>query len=287
MKKQFGITLIELMISMMLGLGLVAGVGQLFVQSQKSFRLQQNLSDMTDDATFILESLAKGLLLAGYSDGGDTNFGSDTTAVLGSSPTLAFSNCYTDTATNVTRCEVIKGDDNSLIYRYRYGSNPYGSSTNSDTADSLNNFIGTSSLAGTANKDDMVQVYIYKKDDTDGIPVLYCRVATYTPPATAPSSTPNAQPLISEVENLVFKYGIHDKTTNTFYYTTASNITDWTQVFAVKIFLVMRSADENLTHNQTTYKIEGVAQPLTALSDNKKRLYKVFSKTVFLRAIDH
>ena len=72
-KKQRGVTLIELLVSMVLAVSLAAGLSQLFVQSQTSFKLQRNLSDMTDDASFILEELAKGVNLAG-APGIDTTF---------------------------------------------------------------------------------------------------------------------------------------------------------------------------------------------------------------------
>jgi hypothetical protein len=44
----------------------------------------------------------------------------------------------------------------------------------------------------------------------------------------------------------------------------------------------MRSADDKLTKNKAKYKIEDTEY--TAI-DN--RLYKVFSKTIYLRAADH
>jgi Tfp pilus assembly protein PilW len=77
MKRQLGVTLLELLISMALALSLVAGLGQLFIQSQKSFTLQRNLSDITDDGAFILETIAKGLNQAGFSADGSTAFPED------------------------------------------------------------------------------------------------------------------------------------------------------------------------------------------------------------------
>ena len=83
-KKQRGVTLIELLVSMLLAVSLAAGLSQLFVQSQTSFKLQRNLSDMTDDASFILEELAKGVYQAGSSGDGTISFSADTPNVLGS-----------------------------------------------------------------------------------------------------------------------------------------------------------------------------------------------------------
>jgi type IV pilus assembly protein PilW len=218
-KKQLGVTLIELMVSMMLGLGLVAGIGQLFVQSQKSFALQRNLSDMMDDGVFVLEDLAKGLLLAGYSVDGTVvpNY-------IGSNST-----------------------DNELYYSFKLGD-----------LSQLNNSI---CLTGSPAIGSTITVHIYSATQ-----VLSCK------------SGSAAQPLISEVEKLEFRYGVKTAA-GLFYYGKAADVSDWTKVFAVKVFLVLRSADDNLTRKKAKYKIEDTEYTAT---DN--RLYKVFSKTIFLRA---
>ena len=69
-QKQSGMTLIELLISMLISLFLIAGMSQIFMQSQKNFALERNLSDMTEDAVFVLDLLSKSLSLAGYSSDG-------------------------------------------------------------------------------------------------------------------------------------------------------------------------------------------------------------------------
>lgn len=237
-KKQRGMTLIELMVSMMLGLGLVAGVSQLFIQSQKSFTLQRNLSDMMDDGTFVLEDLAKGLGLAGYSEDGSAVSG-----YIGTNST-----------------------DNELYYSFKLGN-----------LSQLNNSI---CIANSFAIGDLVTVRIYNSTAN----VLTC------------VSKSASQPLISDVQKLVFKYGV--KTLNLacaapatptipdycFYYAKAADVTDWTKVFAVKVFVVLRSVDKNLTKNKTGWKIDGGAMEYP--TTDEKRLYKVFSKTIYLRAGD-
>lgn len=280
-KKQLGLTMIELMVSMMLGLGLIAGVGQLFVQSQKSFTLQRNFSDMTDDATFILESLAKGVLLAGFADNPSPALFPEDLNVLPVSgvPTINFGSG-----------EYVHGTDTQLIFRYKlgYGVTVNGGAIISDACNfssgsirkgacELDNFVGTGALAG--NKNDLVTVRIYKTNDTSTPPkpVFYSK-SKIKSDIDGTVSVDDAQPLISEVEKLEFRYGIKNSA-NSFYYGKAADVTDWTKVFAVKVFLVMRSVDNKLTKNKLKYKIEDVEY---TASDN--RLYKVFSKTIFLRA---
>ncbi len=255
-KRQRGATLIELMIGMVLGLSLIAGIGSLFVQSQKSFRLQQNLSDMTDDAAFVLESLAKGLYQACSSEKGTVSQFLPDTNVLSSS-------------INFNQNECIHGTDNTFIYRFQL-SDPL----------EMNTFLCNSTL--TYQKDSIVSVRIYKANDSDGTPVFYCKVKQDT------GTTKNAEPLISEVKQVIFKYGV--KITNTatcdmytpcFYFADAATITtnnDWQNVYAVKVFLVMQSKDNNVVRVQTGYKIDNVQQV-----PSDKRLYKTFTKTIYLR----
>lgn len=264
-QKQRGVTLIELLVSMMLGLSLIAGMSHLFIQSQKSFTLQRNLSDMTDDASFVLEILAKGLLQAGYSDDGQTDKFMPDSGVLGSS-------------TDFAQDEFIHGTDSEFVYRYKLSS--------STQTNQLNTFLCTRPpiLAYLAN--DIVTVRIYKANDADGTPTFYCKVKQ-----DSDSTAKNADPLISDVTKLVIKYGIRDKTNNTSYYTDKAGVdaidvntgsNNWKNVFCIKVFLALRSAEDNLTRNNAKYDIDNVTYTAT---DN--RLYKVFSKTIYLRAAEH
>ena len=255
-KKQRGVTLIELLVSMVLAVSLAAGLSQLFVQSQTSFKLQRNLSDMTDDASFILEELAKGVNQAG-APGNDTTFRDVAdNSVLSSGISLA-------------EDEYIHGTDNEFIYRFKLSS-----STELDT------FVCNATLKTSAVIGNTITVRIYTALDSSDpkIPVFYCKVKGTT------SGTQAAEPLISEVEKLEIRYVVRSGTSSpyTFYTTTASNVVDWKQVIAIKVYVVLRSVDDKLTKNKATYKIEDSE---TTATDN--RLYKVFSKTIKLRSTDH
>jgi type IV pilus assembly protein PilW len=254
-QKQSGMTLIELVISMLLSLFLIAGMSQIFMQSQKNFALERHLADMTEDAVFVLDLLSKNLSLAGYSSDGKMDLFKADTAVIGSKM-------------NFNQDEYIRGLDDELIYRFKI----------SDDKD-LNNSLCTSSLK--YNQNDILTIYIYENKDSDGIPVFYCKVKQSS--VTEPF---NAKPLISQVEKLEFRYGVQNKNDvnnpddDTFYYAKADDINDWKNVFAVKVFLVMRSADNNVTSAKMKYTIENTAY---TASDN--RLYHVFSKIIYLQAL--
>lgn len=62
--QQRGFTLIELIISLAIGLIVVAAAIMLFISSQKSIALQQGASDIQDNSNFALNSIAKDIRLA-------------------------------------------------------------------------------------------------------------------------------------------------------------------------------------------------------------------------------
>ncbi len=268
-QKQRGISLIEILISMLLGLSLIAGISQLFIQSQKSFSMQRNLSDMTDDGSIALELLGKGFLQAGFAENGDTTgFPIDTAPFSGSTITLGLGEYLKGTN---------DGTNDEIIYRYRISDT--GITHTVGDMGELDNFICSSTNDFTAAVvGEMLTVRIYVKKDSNNIPFVRCSVKTDS--ISAPTAEEKEE-LISEVYRLIIRYGV--RATGGLYYTDQANVVDWTKVVALKIFLVLRSADDNLTRNNAIYYIEGVAQPVVP----DKRLYKVFSKTIYLRAPDH
>ncbi|WP_428310077.1 PilW family protein [Hydrocarboniphaga sp.] len=65
-RRQAGLTLVELMISLTLGLILVVGIGSLFVYTNRSNRQNELISGMQDQARFALATLSRDITMAGY-----------------------------------------------------------------------------------------------------------------------------------------------------------------------------------------------------------------------------
>ena len=61
-----GVTLIELMVAMALGLAIIAAVGYVYVAWTQGYRVQDAQSQMQDDARFITETLSREIRMAGY-----------------------------------------------------------------------------------------------------------------------------------------------------------------------------------------------------------------------------
>jgi type IV pilus assembly protein PilW len=63
---QRGLTLIELMIALLIGVFLTAGLIQIFISAKQSYRLQENISRLQENGRFAMDFLTKGIRMAGY-----------------------------------------------------------------------------------------------------------------------------------------------------------------------------------------------------------------------------
>ena len=66
MRKQQGLSLIELMISITIGIILMTGVVQMFITSRISFSTQQGISRIQETGRFAIEFLSRDIRMAGY-----------------------------------------------------------------------------------------------------------------------------------------------------------------------------------------------------------------------------
>ncbi|MGZ8945655.1 MAG: PilW family protein [Methylococcaceae bacterium] len=306
---QQGYTLIELMISLLLGLMMISGFGSLFVQTQKSSTIQRSLSYMMEDGRYILEVFGRELrrtssLRSKMTASGNAKivFTPDAN-VLGS--TMSFS-----------AGDYIRGEYNAagfgaaadkpyninrLALRYQLNNNTELAVTDPN---STNSACERSILLG-AGEDPSTEVHVVTLyfyiafDATTNAPVLYClakRQNFSTSPVTTVTST--AEPLISNVQKLVVTYGIDsdfaaDGAAN--YYVDASSVPatindsvavvgtvpGWQRVKAVKLSVVLQSEVDNLATTSISYTVDGATgSPFTAAD---KRLYRVSSTTIAFR----
>lgn len=65
-KRQSGVTLVELMISLLLGLLIAIGLATLFSQNKRSFYQNEDLARMVEDGRYALQELARDVAMAGF-----------------------------------------------------------------------------------------------------------------------------------------------------------------------------------------------------------------------------
>lgn len=65
-KRMAGLTLVELMVAMTIGLMLLSGISYLFLGARQTFRTTENLSRIQENARYALEVMARDIRMAGY-----------------------------------------------------------------------------------------------------------------------------------------------------------------------------------------------------------------------------
>ncbi|MGL4230874.1 MAG: PilW family protein [Casimicrobium sp.] len=61
LRRQRGVTLVELMVAMGIGLAIVAGIGYVYLQGQQGFRVQENQSRLQEDVRYVTEVVTREL----------------------------------------------------------------------------------------------------------------------------------------------------------------------------------------------------------------------------------
>jgi type IV pilus assembly protein PilW len=87
--KQSGLTLIEIMIAMTLGLVLIGGVIQLFLTSKQTFRMNAAMAVVQESGRYALDAIARDLRMAGFQGCADPGSVSSESAVKNDSPTAS------------------------------------------------------------------------------------------------------------------------------------------------------------------------------------------------------
>ena len=72
-RDQLGLSLLEVMISLTIGFLIVAAVGYLYLGSRQSFRTQDNLTTIQENARYALETMSHDIRMAGYMGCGNLN----------------------------------------------------------------------------------------------------------------------------------------------------------------------------------------------------------------------
>jgi prepilin-type N-terminal cleavage/methylation domain-containing protein len=315
--KQTGFSLIELMIAMLLGLVIMAGLVNLFLQSKRSFNQNESIARMQEDARFALDTIVTDLSMAGMLADMLTpqGMGFDTTLAIGVDcgpggfPNWAFSMINlvgdyvamesVDNATDASAgaahtClaagDVKPGTDILTIKRVAGRAQP--------VPEAGRVYLRTNGTAGLLFTEPVsaappiivpipfqdweylpVIYYVqnYAFAPGDGMPTL-CR-KVLSPVGAASSMTTDC--LARGVEDLQMEYGIdtdNDGSANV--YLAAPLASQMSQVVSAKIYLLVRSENSDLSYLNNKFYTLSNAAPF-APNDNFYR--RTFSTTVGIR----
>jgi type IV pilus assembly protein PilW len=263
-KAQGGFSLIEVMISSLVGLVLLAGTMQMFSSTQQSSHTNTAITRMQENGRAGLYFLENSIRLSGYRADSLKDFKD---VFTDSSPFFDFDGQVIKGVDNdaVNGNNILNGSDSILM---RYGGNGDGF---------IYDCIG-SPVAGAQVTESKFLV----NDQGE----LIC-----TPDLT---NNPNTrETLIDGVEDMQIFYGIDtdsDFTTN--YYVSANDIPNGSEVVSVRIFLLFQSDPKMATQaqayrwfdeNNEPKRFDGNEKDKFTDKKDERRLRKVFSSTIAVR----
>ena len=300
---QQGLTLVELLVSLVLASLVTLAAVALYTVGISSFRTVDAGQEIQDNGRFALEVIGQAAHQAGfqnYQEGyglrWDTTYITNPTSVyptvrgFNNSKVASVSSADNDGATDNG------GYNNSDTLALRF----HGASLQSNRAKADGSMIDCQGVAQTAPllpgdlKDIALSLFWVKVDNT-GEPSLQC-ISRGNPEKT---SVRNTQPIVQGIETFQAMYGI-DTNADSMpeKWVSANNVTNWTQVSAIRVGFVLRgapgssqgyqgasvSADENKLYPLgKTFTGSNTEVGLVFTPPNDGRLRRVFNATFTLR----
>lgn len=261
-KKQSGVTLVELMVAMVIGLLLMAGILRVFSSNQQTYRVTENLSRVQENGRFAVDILNRFVRKAGFK--GNIETSPEVGFLGGTHLTFTFS-----------ADQVIAGTNSDIYIRYLGGSG-------TNVTDCIGNVVAAGTevtnrfYLDTANKE------------------LECLSTTNVVPQPLIDNVEDMQILYG----MALSNGTgHDLRADCYLpaenaagasIVTTSTVTDcvsglnFNQVVSVRINLLLSTPEDNLVsaNEKQNYFFDNNPTPVTAPD---KRIYKEFSTTIALR----
>lgn len=278
--RQSGLTLIEIMVALLIGAFLLAGVIQIFIVNKQTYRVQENLSRMQENGRFALDYLNRYVRLAGYVTTESLNDirykdltrNSQTGESDNSSLTSAIFSNSSNRAVGGTDSDGLNLSDSITV---RFQADP----SYNPVSDCLGNAVDS------PNGDVIVESRFFLQADASNgnQPTLYCDPIHYT---NSSDVDPTEQPVISGIENMQIRYcvPVDSNDTNIGCVLAGNDVSDWNQVQSVRVSLLLRSVDDNLIAQPQPYQFDvngdGVNETITPTD---KRLRRVFTTTIAVR----
>jgi type IV pilus assembly protein PilW len=248
-RRQQGLTLIELLLSMLLGVFVITGAIQIFIGTKQTYRTQEAVSRLQENGRFALDIFQQSLRMTGYRN----DPAKDIDKVFVTSENSVFS-----------QGQIIEGldgdgsgsDADSVIFRY-----------SSPDSNQNSNCLGMEYSGNMTVR--------FSLDDNGA---LRCSIDNGSP-----------QPIVNGIRDMELVYGVDlnlDRSADT--YLTATEITSaiqWLHIVSVKVALLISTDEDQIVSEPQTYTFPPVgfgveSQPQTATDH---RLYRIFNTTVNLR----
>jgi len=322
-KKQNGLTLIELMIAILLGSVVTILLISLFINSKQSYRTQENLSRLQENGRFAMSFISQDIRMANYwgclepvTTNLDNNI--DNTffnifeagasgAILGSNDNTDNSDLIEDGTDTITLKGAASSSAGAVVMATMANSNTaitiqnthslsqnqpvlISNCTNGDLFVIINNAASATTLTHGVGANQNTDVAFRQAYGTAAhvYPLSFARYTIQTSalgePALFRSINGNAAvELVEGVEDMQILYGedtdvTKDGIANT--YRSVNDVVNMDDVVSVRVSLLVRTLDDNVTTGPVSYTIPGQAP---VLDPGDRRMRHVFTSTIAIR----
>lgn len=299
-KHQQGLSLIELMISMTVGLFLLAGIVTSFVSTQDNDRVRDAVSEMDANAAYALRTLRQTITHTGY--GSTTNNISFDKPFLSERDSDITSNTCIGGANGVAKINEFKTKDAesidaiTVIYMADNPCANGAASCASDTSPNINDkaLLYTDCSGGGSRR--VARDVSCSTDSALGNPAqaqiynTFSVVANDERTMMCHGSRGGTQSIVDNVHAMQFLYGVRDEGTNSTAYRTADEVDAsdrWGQVVSVKVGLLMRSSAQFLLKQDITditFKV--LDQDVEIPEADRRRLFRLYTSTINLENLN-
>jgi type IV pilus assembly protein PilW len=231
---------------MVLSLIMLSAVVQIFLSSERTYSLSNDMSRIQENGRFSLDFMTQAIRLGGYQ--GEKG---DSLPYLLDTACGGFDPCTSNGG----------GTDSDRIAVYLNPAPDDGTETDCTGAN-----VGAN--------DEIANVYYITI--TNGISSLTCRGFNVT------NNGWNAaeQPLIDGIENMQVQYGIDTTGTGVSRFVSAESVADWTQIRAIRLGLLVNSGDQTGSGDETQRRY--VVLDGGELAFNDRHIRQIYTTTISL-----
>ena len=279
MAKQSGVSMIEMMLSVVIGMVIVAAVSVMYLSTGRANRYQAAQSEMNENAQIALNIIGRDLQAAGYSSvhdvsevNGVNRFTKSASFDAGGAGQFVFG-CDSGFATVASASYICNASGNANAIEIQYEAdeiNTVLTSTNVPT-DCLGNALAVSSTLYVARNRYHVMT------GATGRPELHC--------ASRANGGKN-EPLVDNVEVLRIWYGVGNASGQIGQYLGATALAaaglGWADVYSVRLCVLMRSAEKVLDSGEDGTRAY-LDCDLASQTSNDNYLRRTYFSTVALR----
>lgn len=302
-RASLGFTLVELMISMVIGMVVIGAVYSAYTTSGSGQNSNAALSQMSEDATLALNLIRKQVALAGYSQpyqlsnkGFDRRYGGQ---ALAGCDAANFDNPTAATIAGLN-CNGADANNSAIAVAYEADNQNTLMTAANLPRDCVGSGIAQTPQNGLIPAHWVAESRLYINGNS-----LMCQGngQAILPVAGGAALTTAPQPLVNNIVNMRIRYGVSNNVqvsgvdgtlitqpgrTPARFLTAAAirtaGATTWNNVTAVRVCIVVRSEREVLDQNTPYYGCEAqeaAAPTLTPAPD--RRMYRAFSTTVMVK----